>query len=381
VPRATPDAWANTLLQRLGVHPSPGATRALIGWAKAEGGHWNNSASFNPLNTTLGLPGARPINGVGVKAYRSWRQGLRATVRTLEMPAYRGIVAGLRAGNPRAVADAISRSPWGTNSALIHAAIGAASPGGSQTLNVGGGGNGRAGGALGSVTIPGASATGSVPQGSEGALALVRALAAQQKPQVQSMGLAAPAFSAAPPLPQGYRAPQSGGVAQAPVDTGALLSAIRTAGGDVPGGAGSPDVTVGGLGSSATPGVSGKGGRVKVSAGADRAGVRTQRPVLQFAKQVSAIYGHPLTIGTGTNHSRMTVNGNVSDHYSGNAVDIPASGGQLLRLGRAALVAAGMPAKQARKAKGGLYNVGGHQVIFLTNEGGNHFNHLHISAK
>jgi hypothetical protein len=53
----------------------------------------------------------------------------------------------------------------------------------------------------------------------------------------------------------------------------------------------------------------------------------------------------------------------------------------LIRAGRAALIAAGMPRKKALKAGGGLYNVGGHQIIFATNEGGNHFDHLHISAR
>jgi hypothetical protein len=41
-------------------------------------------------------------------------------------------------------------------------------------------------------------------------------------------------------------------------------------------------------------------------------------------------------------------------------------------------VAAGMSPKQARKAKGGLYNVNGWQIIFSTNEGGDHHDHLHV---
>lgn len=117
-----------------------------------------------------------------------------------------------------------------------------------------------------------------------------------------------------------------------------------------------------------------------LSDGADRAGVNTKKTVLRFVAQIAAAYGHPLTIGTGTNHSQYTTSGNVSDHWSGHAADIPATGKTLLRLGRLALIAAGMPKEQAHQATGGLYNVNGHQIIFLTYEGGDHYNHLHVSA-
>lgn len=122
----------------------------------------------------------------------------------------------------------------------------------------------------------------------------------------------------------------------------------------------------------------GKLGRVILPKSADRPGVRTQSDVLGFARRVAGVFGAPLRVGTGTNHSRLTVDGNVSQHWSGHAVDIPASGATLTRMGQAALIAAGMPAAQARKQRGGLYNIGGHQVIFNTTKGGNHWNHLHL---
>lgn len=121
-------------------------------------------------------------------------------------------------------------------------------------------------------------------------------------------------------------------------------------------------------------------GSVKISSGADRAGVPTSKSVLNFVRRISGIIGDPLTIGTGSNHSQMTVSGNVSDHWSGHAADIPASGKYLIRLGQAALIAAGMKPKKARRLRGGLYNVNGHQIIFNTHEGGDHTNHLHVSA-
>ncbi len=108
---------------------------------------------------------------------------------------------------------------------------------------------------------------------------------------------------------------------------------------------------------------------------------RIKPSMLAFGRAVAAEYGRPISGSDGTGHSYRTVNGNVSQHSTGNAVDIPATGRELLRMGRAALIAAGMPRAQAMKQKGGLYNVGGHQIIFLTNSGGNHFDHLHVSAR
>jgi hypothetical protein len=121
-------------------------------------------------------------------------------------------------------------------------------------------------------------------------------------------------------------------------------------------------------------------GRVTLAKGADRAGVKTSRAVLSFVARIAGLAGQPLTIGTGSNHSQMTVDHNVSDHWSGHAADIPATGAELVRLGRLALIAAGASRSWAMKQKGGLYNINGHQVIFNTHEGGDHTNHLHVSA-
>lgn len=131
------------------------------------------------------------------------------------------------------------------------------------------------------------------------------------------------------------------------------------------------------------PGMKGRGkakGKVILLSGADRAGMKTQQDILSFAQHVSSVFGRPLRVGTGTRHSQMTVNGRVSQHWEGHAVDIPASGATLTRMGQAALIAAGADPRWARKQKGGLFNVNGRQVIYNTNEGGNHWNHLHLGA-
>lgn len=128
-------------------------------------------------------------------------------------------------------------------------------------------------------------------------------------------------------------------------------------------------------------GTSGGGGVVSVAAGADRAGVQTKGHVIAFVAKVAGIYGARLTITTGTNHNERTTSGNISDHWSGNAADIAMGGTSLTRLGQSALIAAGADPGWAHKQTGGAYNVGGVNILFNTNIGGNHWNHLHVGLK
>jgi hypothetical protein len=146
--------WAKTLLGRLGIRPSHGAVKALVGWANAEGGHWHNSANFNPLNTTLRLPGSSVMGGgntAGVQSYRNWAQGLKATADTLRN--YPGVLSALRAGDAMQVANAVGSSPWGTNAGLLRSAIASAHPGGGQAVGslTGSGGSGGSYGGGGSL--------------------------------------------------------------------------------------------------------------------------------------------------------------------------------------------------------------------------------------
>lgn len=121
---------------------------------------------------------------------------------------------------------------------------------------------------------------------------------------------------------------------------------------------------------------------VRMASGADRGGVHTVAPIKQFVGELGSSLGRPLTITTGTNHNEYVVGTQrQSAHWTGHAVDISMSGKALTRAGQRALILAGMPAAQARKIRGGLFNVGGYQIIFNTNEGGNHFNHLHVGLR
>jgi peptidoglycan hydrolase CwlO-like protein len=111
----TPVTWAAALLRQLQMPVTQDNVAALTAWEMAEGGHWNNTAHYNPLNTTQPEPGATSMNSVGVKAYVSWAQGFLATIVTLHNGRYDAILAALAAGNDAsAVAQAVAASPWGT---------------------------------------------------------------------------------------------------------------------------------------------------------------------------------------------------------------------------------------------------------------------------
>lgn len=112
----TPASWASAYLGALGMPRTQCNLNAIEAWEMAEGGAWNNSANANPLNTTEPEPGDWTINGVGVKAYPSWPEGLQANVTVINNGLYGGILSALRAGNnAQAVANAVAASPWGTS--------------------------------------------------------------------------------------------------------------------------------------------------------------------------------------------------------------------------------------------------------------------------
>ena len=116
---ASPSQFATSLLKGLGIAPNANNVKAIQAWAQAEGGHWHNTASYNPLNTTQGAAGASSMNKVGVKAYKDWAQGLQATLQTLNNGRYGNILQALKSGSAYDIAHAIANSPWGTGSGVI----------------------------------------------------------------------------------------------------------------------------------------------------------------------------------------------------------------------------------------------------------------------
>ncbi len=126
-------SWAQSLLDALSMPTTVQNLKDIVGWELAEGGAGpqfgvaNNTANFNPLNTTQLAPSAISINTVGVKSYSSWDEGLTATAQTLNNGNYDAILQLLQAGNVSSTtfAATVNSSPWGTHdltAALINGA-------------------------------------------------------------------------------------------------------------------------------------------------------------------------------------------------------------------------------------------------------------------
>lgn len=116
----TPQTFAEAVLSQLGLPQTPSNIQAMVAWQKKEGGNWQNTARYNPLNTTLRLPGSTVMSGgnsAGVQSYTSWDQGVQATAETLRLPNYSGIRQALaQSAGCGALSQAVANSPWGTGS-------------------------------------------------------------------------------------------------------------------------------------------------------------------------------------------------------------------------------------------------------------------------
>jgi 3D (Asp-Asp-Asp) domain-containing protein len=257
---------------------------------------------------------------------------------------------------------------------------------GGRPQTPGSGAQGAVGG-TGPEFLPGTSSSGFSDTGGGADLASIIQSMMQPAARPSSAGLADPGFSARKslPLPAGYQGVQSSGGPAPPADVGSIIRDLlpTLGGGDIPKAA-SPGLLIPGM-----PGSSGGGGgKVRGTLGQligkplDRPGTSTSPEIIRFARRVAGVLHSPISVGTGTAHNEFVKGTHrVSAHWSGNALDLPATGARLTRMGHAALIAAGMPAAEARRQTGGVFNVGGYQVIFNTTEGGNHFNHLHVGLR
>ena len=127
--------WAKDFLTKVGAPITSENLAAMTTWMAYEGGHWKNSATYNPLNTTLETSASTgSINDVGVQKYSSYAGGLDATVQTINNGLYGNILEALRQGNnSQAVLSAVSASPWGTfksGSATTQSSVG------NKTVNI-----------------------------------------------------------------------------------------------------------------------------------------------------------------------------------------------------------------------------------------------------
>jgi hypothetical protein len=211
------------------------------------------------------------------------------------------------------------------------------------------------------------------------------ALAAPKRQALQITAPTAPSFAAQAPTAGTATLPQTAAAPKPRLDIGKAVEAITAL-------QPQPQSSVGtGRDSSRTSASRPSGGKGNFKISGPDPG-RLQPGLVKFAGRVADTLGASLIGLDGSTHSKMTTNGRVSDHYTGNATDIFTVNGKslkqhpglLIQAGRAALVAAGMDPRKARKAGIGLYNVNGHQIIFGTNSralGGDHTDHLHISAR
>jgi hypothetical protein len=132
-------------------------------------------------------------------------------------------------------------------------------------------------------------------------------------------------------------------------------------------------------------------GAVEVAPGANRPGVPLQPGVLDYLGRMAGFADHRIVVTTGSNHSKYTVDGNVSDHWSGNAADLGnAANGGVPGNDRnffACLVLGGVPEDRAARLvqSGGLitlYQQGVRiQCIWKTLEGGDHYTHVHVGVR
>ena len=126
-------------------------------------------------------------------------------------------------------------------------------------------------------------------------------------------------------------------------------------------------------------------GHYTVAASANRAGVPMNQGIKDFLSRMSAS-GRSFNVGTGSNHSKMSASGLVSDHWGGNAGDIPATGKQGdLIAAHAIRAATGMSFQQALKKarQGGRQNfqtADGKRAQIIWRAPG-HNDHVHVGVR
>lgn len=157
--------------------------------------------------------------------------------------------------------------------------------------------------------------------------------------------------------------------------------------------AGGPDATGCGIPASFASG--GEAGQLVIAPGANRPGAPLHPALLAFAERMASFLPRPLHLTTGTSHAQFSLSGKVSDHWVGLGADFgsvanefPATGGGYGdQIAQAAWLAAGeSPASSATKARAGgaiTTTVAGYriQIIWKSQVGGNHDNHIHVGLK
>ena len=122
--KMTPDdEFYKEVLSCVGAKPTTGNMSFMYAWRQAEGG----TASNNPFNTTMKMPGATLYknSSAGVKNYKSEEEGIEATCKTLKLSYYTDIVNGLKNDvGLKELSRMRSLKTWGTGDLLAKVADG-----------------------------------------------------------------------------------------------------------------------------------------------------------------------------------------------------------------------------------------------------------------
>lgn len=115
-----PAGWELCILQGVSAPATQANVADLDGWQLAEGGSTNNTAAYNPFNTSRttdvhNTPLPQTISANGFPAFTDWIAGCAATVATILQPNMTPVAAGLLAGDvspPPAFLAIVDQSPW-----------------------------------------------------------------------------------------------------------------------------------------------------------------------------------------------------------------------------------------------------------------------------
>lgn len=114
--------FSNGVTKRVEAEITLHTRRALMAENQAEG----VAAANNAYNTTQTMPFSTDFNFVGVQNYRTGKEGIEATVKTLHYKdhGYGQIIHALRINAPAIkIVRAFGRSDWGTDLALVEAVL------------------------------------------------------------------------------------------------------------------------------------------------------------------------------------------------------------------------------------------------------------------
>lgn len=105
--------WAQDLQTSLGIPVNQADTQFIYDWEQSEGG----GGAYNPLNQGP-VPGHPELTstgsqyGGGAADFVSWQAGLQGAVDYIQMPAYTGVLEGLKNQDYQGAASALWNSGW-----------------------------------------------------------------------------------------------------------------------------------------------------------------------------------------------------------------------------------------------------------------------------